>query len=135
MPVAGNDPFAFDPPDPGRVYRRTNSSARRSRSLLIAAVLACLSVSLPLSRVGKSMCFRQSLVTLWLALSLPLVAHALDRTQLAVVVNTLDPLSVQIGDYYAAKRRISFQNLIKVSFAPGQSDSEPEPIRGNKVAG
>ena len=67
------------------------------------------------------MCFRQSLVTLWLALSLPLVAHALDRTQLAVVVNTLDPLSVQIGDYYAAKRRIPFQNLIKVSFAPGKS--------------
>jgi hypothetical protein len=99
------------------------SRARRIRSLLIAAILACLSVVvLPLSRVGKSMCFRQSLVTLCLALSLPLVAHALDRTQLAVVVNTLDPLSVQIGDYYAAKRRIPFQNLIKVSFAPGKSD-------------
>ena len=68
------------------------------------------------------MCLKQSLVTLWLALWLPLVAQALDRTQLAVVVNTLDPLSVQIGDYYAAKRRIPFQNLIKVSFAPGKSD-------------
>ena len=68
------------------------------------------------------MSFRKLLVSLWLALSLLPVAHALDRTQLAVIVNTLDPLSVQIGDYYAAKRRIPFQNLIKVSFAPSRSN-------------
>ena len=49
---------------------------------------------------------------------LPVPALALDRLQLAVVVNTLDPLSVRIGDYYAARRRISFQNYIKVSFPP-----------------
>ena len=48
----------------------------------------------------------------------PLPAWALDRTQLAIIVNTLDPLSVRIGDYYAARRRISFQNFIKVSFPP-----------------
>src|SRR5437867_8773425 len=52
---------------------------------------------------------------------LPLPARALDRTQLAVIVNTLDPLSVRIGDYYAAQRRISFQNFIKVSFPPGKT--------------
>jgi uncharacterized protein (TIGR03790 family) len=46
-------------------------------------------------------------------------AHALDRTQLALVVNTLDPLSVRIGEYYAQRRNISFQNYIKVSFPPG----------------
>jgi len=50
-----------------------------------------------------------------------LPAHALDRTQLAVIVNTRDPLSVQIGDYYAKRRRIPFQNLIKVSFPPGRT--------------
>ena len=47
-----------------------------------------------------------------------LPARALDHTQLAVVINTLDPLSVRIGEYYAGRRRIAFQNIIKVSFPP-----------------
>ena len=46
-------------------------------------------------------------LALWLGATLSLPVQALDRTQLAVIVNTSDPLSVQIGDYYAAKRRIS----------------------------
>jgi uncharacterized protein (TIGR03790 family) len=45
--------------------------------------------------------------------------HALDRSQLALIVNVRDPLSVQVGDYYAGKRRILFQNVIRVSFTPG----------------
>ena len=52
---------------------------------------------------------------------LPLPARALDYRQLAVIVNTWDPLSVQIGDYYAAQRRILFQNVIKVGFPPGRT--------------
>jgi len=52
---------------------------------------------------------------------LSLAARALDHTQLAVIVNALDPLSVQIGDYYVAQRRISFQNVIKVEFPPGKT--------------
>jgi len=55
------------------------------------------------------------------AVALPLTAHALDSARLAVIVNTQDPLSVEIGNYYAAKRSISFQNLIKISFQPGRS--------------
>ena len=55
----------------------------------------------------------------WLAVLLPWPARALDRTQLAVIVNTQDPLSVQIGEYYSRQRQISFQNIIKVSFPPG----------------
>jgi len=51
----------------------------------------------------------------------PSPARALDSSQLAVIVNTLDPLSVQIGEYYAAKRRILFQNIIKVGFTPGNT--------------
>ena len=47
-----------------------------------------------------------------------LSAQAVDHTQLAVIINTRDPLSVQIGEYYAAQRRIPFQNIIKVSFTP-----------------
>ncbi|MGH8750982.1 MAG: TIGR03790 family protein [Burkholderiales bacterium] len=49
---------------------------------------------------------------------LPWPARALDRTQLAVIVNTRDPLSVEIGNYYAERRSIPFQNVIKVSFTP-----------------
>ena len=45
-------------------------------------------------------------------------ARALDRTQLAIIVNTRDPLSVEIGNYYAERRSIPFQNIIKVSFTP-----------------
>ena len=59
-------------------------------------------------------------------------AAALDRTQLAVVINTRDPQSVAIGEYYAAKRSLSFQNIIKVEFAPGATSmtaQEFEPVR------
>ena len=52
------------------------------------------------------------------AVLLPVPGQALDRTQLAVIVNTFDPLSVRIGEYYAARRGISFQNVINVGF-PG----------------
>ena len=45
-------------------------------------------------------------------------ALALDRNQLAIIVNTRDPLSVKIGDYYAERRSIFFQNVIKISFTP-----------------
>ena len=53
--------------------------------------------------------------------ALPWPARALDRTQLAVIVNTRDPLSVEIGEYYAKRRQISFQNIIKVGFPPGRT--------------
>ncbi len=53
--------------------------------------------------------------------ALPLSVRALDHTQLAVIINTEDPLSVQIGEYYAAQRHISFQNIIKVEFPPGKT--------------
>src|SRR4051812_23827346 len=47
-------------------------------------------------------------------------AYALDHRQLALVVNTADPLSVAIGEYYAERRAIGFQNVIRVSFPPGR---------------
>lgn len=52
--------------------------------------------------------------------ALPPAASALDSRQLAVIVNTRDPLSVEIGKYYAARRRILFQNVISVGFPPGR---------------
>lgn len=58
---------------------------------------------------------------IWLGALLPLPALALDNTQLAVIINTADPLSVEIGKYYAAQRRILFQHIIKVEFKPGKA--------------
>jgi uncharacterized protein (TIGR03790 family) len=61
-------------------------------------------------------------IVLWLILcaaaALPRPALALDQMQLGVIVNTRDPLSVAVGDYYAQQRRIPFQNMIRVSFTP-----------------
>ena len=47
--------------------------------------------------------------------------RALDATQLAVVINSNDPLSVQIGEYYAAQRHISFQNIIRIALPPDKT--------------
>jgi uncharacterized protein (TIGR03790 family) len=66
--------------------------------------------------------------TLW---SLP--ASALDHTQLAVIINTQDPLSVQIGEYYASRRSISFQNIIRVEFPPGKTTLTREEFDAIKV--
>ena len=49
------------------------------------------------------------------------VARALDAGGMAVVINTRDPASVAIGEAYAARRALSFQNVIRVAFDPGRS--------------
>lgn len=48
-------------------------------------------------------------------------AKAFDALNLAIVINTEDPLSVRIGEYYASQRHISFQNIIRVAFPPNQT--------------
>jgi uncharacterized protein (TIGR03790 family) len=53
------------------------------------------------------------------AMLAPAPAHALDARQLALVVNIADPLSVEIAEYYAARRHIVFSNIIRVSLPPG----------------
>jgi len=64
---------------------------------------------------------------------LPSPARALDSSQLAVIVNTLDPLSVQIGEYYAVRRHIIFQNVIRVAFAPGSTTLTSKEFDAIKV--
>lgn len=54
------------------------------------------------------------------ALAAAVPARALDRTQLAIVINVLDPLSVRIGEYYAARRGIVFSNVVRIGFPPGR---------------
>lgn len=51
-------------------------------------------------------------------------AH-LTATQLAIVINTADPLSVQIGTYYARKRHIPAANIVRVRFDPHRDDLPP----------
>jgi len=51
----------------------------------------------------------------------PPPACALENRQLGVIVNTWDPLSVKVGEYYAAKRRIPFSTIIKVGIAPDRA--------------
>ncbi len=45
----------------------------------------------------------------------------LDAAELALVINEEDPLSREIGAYYAKARRIPPQNVIRVRFAPGRA--------------
>jgi uncharacterized protein (TIGR03790 family) len=79
---------------------------------------------------------------LWLGLSglglLPaLAAAALGASQLAVVVNDADPLSVKVGAYYQQARHIPAGQLIHVRFAgqrPALSASEFAPIRAAILA-
>lgn len=46
----------------------------------------------------------------------------LTAAQLAIVVNTADPLSVAIGDYYARRRHVPKANVIRVRFAPARDE-------------
>jgi len=64
---------------------------------------------------------RRRLGAFLLCFALAGAAHALDHRQLALVVNTADPLSVAIGEYYAERRAIGFQNVIRVSIPPGRA--------------
>ncbi len=54
----------------------------------------------------------------------PTSAH-LDASQLAVVINTADPLSEKIGAYYAKKRHVPEANVVRVRFDAGQDDLPP----------
>lgn len=51
----------------------------------------------------------------------PPAAHALDASGMAVVINTRDPASVAVGEAYAARRALSFQNVVRVAFEPGRT--------------
>jgi uncharacterized protein (TIGR03790 family) len=51
--------------------------------------------------------------------------HSLQASQLAVIVNDSDALSVAIADYYQQRRQIPPQNMIHVQFEPNQSQMHP----------
>lgn len=93
------------------MHRNCGSISRAGRALSIARLLVHELLQRVLSQVGL-------LGLAGIAMSTP--GWALDHSQLAVVINTRDPLSVQIGEYYAARRSLSFQNVVRIGFAPGK---------------
>ena len=50
----------------------------------------------------------------------------LNATQLALVINTADPLSVKIGSYYAKRRHIPSANIVRVHFDSNRDELPPE---------
>src|SRR5260370_37049895 len=66
------------------------------------------------------------MVTAGLATSWPLAAPgaavALDAAQLGVVVNTADPYSVEIGDYYVRRRGARRAIIVSVTLPTGQGE-------------
>lgn len=56
-------------------------------------------------------------------------SDGLNANNLAVVVNDADPLSVQVGQLYAQKRRIPAANLLHVNFAPGSTIMTPDAFK------
>lgn len=59
---------------------------------------------------------------------------AIEASQLALIINTSDPLSVQIGEYYAEQRRLSFQNIIRVAFPPNRASLDRDEFETLKAA-
>lgn len=53
----------------------------------------------------------------------------LDRRHLALVINSSDPLSVSIGEYYQRARRIPEPQVIRVRFPPGVPSLSPIRFR------
>jgi uncharacterized protein (TIGR03790 family) len=49
-------------------------------------------------------------------------AGGIDHTNLAVIINTADPLSVAAGEYYAKQRHIPAPQVIRVDLPVGSSD-------------
>ncbi len=72
----------------------------------------------------KSFCLLLLLMRVPMAVAaappLLLPEHRLQASELAVIVNDADPLSVRIGNYYMQARNLPADNLLHVSFTPGK---------------
>jgi uncharacterized protein (TIGR03790 family) len=73
------------------------------------------------TRLLRLVVLAAGLATSW-PLAAPGPAAALDATQLGVVVNTADPYSVEIGDYYVRRRGIPRANVVFVTLPTGQGE-------------
>lgn len=57
----------------------------------------------------------------------------LGSQQLAIVVNDNDPISIEIGEYYADKRQIPADNIVHVHFEPGKDEMSPKEFERIKA--
>jgi uncharacterized protein (TIGR03790 family) len=64
----------------------------------------------------------------------PRTSRPLDAADLAVVINTADPLSVAIGNYYVRARRIARKNVARVSFGYERDDLPEKEFIAVKAA-
>jgi uncharacterized protein (TIGR03790 family) len=62
------------------------------------------------------------LLGLWLLTAAAVPAAALRPEELAVIVNTADPYSVEVGDYYARRRRIPPANIVPITLPAGKAE-------------
>ncbi|MDY0005332.1 MAG: TIGR03790 family protein [Spongiibacteraceae bacterium] len=83
-------------------------------ALLPYLLVVALSLALPGGR---------ALADDWPQLQLP--EAGINPRTLAVIANRQDPLSLAIADYYLKARNIPADNLVLVSFAPGQANMHP----------
>ena len=60
-------------------------------------------------------------------------AAGIDHTNIAVIVNAADPLSVAVGEYYAHERHIPTRNVIRVRFPAGTPELQVEEFRRVKA--
>lgn len=63
----------------------------------------------------------------------PMPAAALGPDQLAVIVNTADPYSVEVGEYYARRRRIPRANVVPITLPAGQAAISREDFEAGKA--
>lgn len=98
-----------------QVYRM---SGYRSLKLLCAFVLSLLWNSSVLAAVERAQTSSGPVLV-----DLDPVINA---RSLGVIINTRDPLSVKIGEYYQQQHQIPKENVIRIAFEPGQSVMKKE---------
>ena len=59
--------------------------------------------------------------------------RAIQPTQMAVIVNSQDPQSVAVADYYRQARNIPAENRIEVSFPPGRTSIDEQEFSSLKA--
>lgn len=64
----------------------------------------------------------------------PLGRNGLRAADMAVVINTADPLSVAVGDYYILRRHIAARNVARIAFAPSHPAMSREQFEALKAA-
>ncbi len=72
------------------------------------------------------------LLFMW-AVTAPIPAAALGPDQLAVIVNTADPHSVEVGEYYARRRRIPRANVIPITLPAGREEISRRDFEAGKA--